>query len=96
MRYDFEWDIDKAVGNFEKHKVTFERATGIFRDPNALSIPDEEHSDAEERWVTIGIDQTGSVLVVIHTFVLLAADLCKIRIISARKATQTEIRQLLG
>ncbi len=96
MRYDFEWDTNKALANFQKHKVAFERATGGFRDSNAISIPDEEHSDAEERWVTIGIDQAGSVLVVVHTFVPLTAELCKIRIISARKATQTEIQQLLG
>jgi len=96
MRYDFEWDTNKAVVNFQKHKVTFERATGVFRDPNAISIPDEDHSADEERWVTIGIDQAGSVMVVVHTFVPLAADLCKIRVISARKATQTEIQQLLG
>ena len=96
MRYDFEWDLRKAVLNLKKHKVSFDRATNIFRDPNALSIPDEERSDTEERWVTIGIDQTGAVLVVVHTFLQLNYDLCKIRIISARKATQNEVLQLIG
>ena len=38
MRYNFEWDPEKAKRNIRKHKVTFERATTIFRDPNAISI----------------------------------------------------------
>lgn len=96
MRYDFEWDLRKAVLNMKKYKVSFDRATNIFRDSNAISIPDEEHSDTEERWVTIGVDQTGAVLVVAHTFLQLNRDLCKIRIISARKATQNEVLQLIG
>ena len=54
MRYDFEWDVRKAKTNVRKHKISFERATEIFRDPNALSIVDEEHSEYEERWITIG------------------------------------------
>ena len=96
MRYDFEWDLRKAVLNLKKHKVSFDRATNVFRDSNAISIPDEEHGDTEERWVTIGVDQTGSVLVVVHTFTQLNHGLCKIRIISARKATQNEVLQLIG
>jgi len=43
MRYDFEWDVRKAKTNVRKHKISFERATEIFRDPNALSVVDEEH-----------------------------------------------------
>ena len=96
MRYDFEWDMRKATQNLQKHKVAFARATGVFRDPNAISLLDEEHSITEERWVTIGVDQTGIALVVIHTFMPLGADSCRIRIISARRATNNEISQLTG
>ena len=46
MRYDFEWDTGKAKSNVRKHKINFERATTVFRDPNILSIPDEEHSES--------------------------------------------------
>lgn len=49
MRYDFEWDIKKAKSNFRKHKISFERAAAIFRDSKLLSIPDEGHSEIEER-----------------------------------------------
>ena len=60
MRYDFEWDIRKAKSNFRKHKISFERAATIFRDANILSIPDEEHSESEERWLTMDWTKTES------------------------------------
>lgn len=44
MRYDFEWDSQKVKSNFHKHKVLFEDAATVFKDPNALSIFDDEHS----------------------------------------------------
>ncbi len=93
MRYDFEWDSRKAKSNFRKHRISFERAAAIFRDPNILSIPDEEHSATEERWLTIGLDETGTLLVLAHKFEDLSAAVCRIRIISARKATGTEEQQ---
>ena len=93
MRYDFEWDPKKARANVRKHKVTFERATTIFRDPNLLSIPDEEHSGFEQRWITIGVDENGSLVVICHTFESLETDAARIRIISARKATKREKAQ---
>ncbi len=62
MRYDFEWDIKKAKNNFRKHKISFERASSIFRDPNLLSIPDDVHSEYEERWITMGLDISGILL----------------------------------
>ena len=93
MRYDFEWDDRKAKSNFRKHRISFERATAIFRDPNLLSVPDEEHSRIEERWLTIGLDEHGMLLVLAHTFKDLSGAICKIRIISARKATNREEEQ---
>ncbi len=41
--YEFEWDPGKARANLSKHRVHFERATEVFRDPLALAIPDEKH-----------------------------------------------------
>lgn len=67
MQYDFEWDIKKAERNFRKHKISFERAATIFRDPNLLSIPDEGHSEIEERWLTMGLDENGVLLVISHS-----------------------------
>ncbi|QQS33125.1 MAG: BrnT family toxin [Acidobacteriota bacterium] len=93
MRYDFEWDPKKARTNIRKHAVSFERAATVFRDPNLLSIPDEEHSEKEERWITIGLDGMGSVLVLSHKCESLSAESMRIRIISVRKATKRETEQ---
>jgi len=93
MQYDFEWDPKKAKNNLSKHSVSFERAATVFRDSNAISIPDEVHSVAEERWATLGMDSAGNVLLVIHTFKVENEALCKIRMISARKATRLESLQ---
>lgn len=93
MRYDFEWDIRKAKTNIRNHAISFERAATIFRDPNLLSIPDEEHSDNEERWLTMGLDESGVLLVIAHTFESFERSSSRIRIISARKATKKERQQ---
>ncbi len=93
MRYTFEWDPVKAKGNLRKHGVSFDRAAEVILDPRAVSIFDEEHSKDEERWVTLGRDSRGIVLVLIHTFLEVSPKECKIRMISARKATKREIKQ---
>lgn len=68
FQYQFEWDPAKARQNARKHRVTFERGAIVFKDPNALSLFDEEPSDEEERWITLGLDETGVLLVISHTF----------------------------
>lgn len=92
MRYDFDWDPRKAKANARKHQISFERATSIFRDPHLLSIPDEEHSESEERWITIGSDENDILLVLVHTFEKIFSNTARIRIISARKATKKEMK----
>jgi uncharacterized DUF497 family protein len=96
LQYNFEWDPYKAKQNLRKHKVSFERAAEVFLDPLAISIYDEEHSLGEDRWITIGKDQTNLILVIVHTFHEENIDNCKIRLISARKATKKEIKQYEG
>ena len=94
MKYNFEWDSNKANTNIRKHRVSFERSAEIFLDPFADSIFDDEHSFAkEDRWVTIGKDNNEIVLVINHTFKQIDNNQCNIRIISARKATKKEIKQ---
>ena len=93
MRYNFKWDPVKANENVRKHKVNFQRAGTIFHDPHAISIFDEEHSREEERWITIGKDNSEILLVVSHTFQGINASSCRVRIISARKATRKERKQ---
>ena len=93
MRYTFEWDPIKAKQNVRKHRISFERAAETFLDPLAVSIIDEEHSEHEERWVSLGKDRRGSMLILVHTYFEVSAEECKTRIISARRATKREIRQ---
>ena len=90
MNYNFEWDINKAKSNLAKHQISFESAASVFRDANALSISDEEHSQDEERWLTLGMDEVTRVLFVVHTYISIDDSNCNIRIISARKATKKE------
>ena len=93
MQYKFEWNSDKALSNFRKHRVTFERATEVFLDPLMLSILDDERSEAEERWITVGSDRNNVPLVVIHTYREIDIDTCVIRVISSRRATKNERKQ---
>lgn len=90
--YHFEWDTAKAHANVAKHGVTFRLATTVFRDEFALTIFDDEHSENEERWVTLGQAENGQYLVVIHTVRHTSPSDILIRIISARAADKQEIR----
>lgn len=92
FEYEFEWDPDKAEKNAKEHGVTFEQAATVFLDAAALSQYDEEHSDDEERWVTLGLDRSARLLVVCHTFQELGKLSARVRLFSARKATRHEQR----
>jgi uncharacterized protein len=91
--YQFEWDPQKARQNVSKHGIAFERATTIFLDPRALSEFDEEHSQTENRWITMGLDRAGTLLVVCHDYRDETDSSARIRLISARQATKNEIKQ---
>lgn len=95
MQYSFEWDSKKTKINATKHCVSFEQAIEVFRDALQLTIFDEEYSDTEDRWITLGKTKNGILLVVIHTFSEYK-DGATIRIISARKATRLEQYQYEG
>ncbi len=88
--YQFAWDTEKAATNRAKHGVDFDLAATVFRDELALTIYDEDHSDEEERWITIGMAETGELLLVVHTFEELSSQETLIRIISAREPTRQE------
>ena len=86
----FEWDSAKASVNLKKHAVSFEEASTVFEDPEALVIDDPEHSAQEERFIILGISAKARLLVVCHC---LRESESVIRIISARKATARERKQ---
>jgi uncharacterized DUF497 family protein len=85
----FEWDPRKARANLRKHGVDFADATAVFDDPLGITISDEEAE--ERRFVTVGADATGSLLVVVYAW-----RNGRIRIISARGATPRERRRYEG
>lgn len=82
---EFEWDARKAARNRSKHGVTFHEAATVFGDPLALTLPDPDHSEKEDRFITFGYSQEQRLLVVAHT-----DREERTRIISARKATSSE------
>ena len=91
--YQFEWDEAKAAANERKHDVPFELAFSVFHDPRLLTVADLEHSETEERWFSVGIARDGAVLSVVYLWSEVDPGVIKIRLISARKATQAERRQ---
>ncbi len=92
-QFQFEWDDEKARTNLRKHGVTFELAASIFFDPRLLELADVEHSSpGDERWFGIGLSENSAILVVIYQWMELDGKNVKVRLISARKATQNEIQ----
>jgi uncharacterized DUF497 family protein len=85
----FEWDELKDGENKSKHGISFADTFAVFEDPNAVTV--DEFRYGEQRYVTIGMDAFGRILVVAYTW---RED--NIRIISARKAVRYEVRQYEG
>jgi uncharacterized DUF497 family protein len=79
-----EWNPKKARLNLRKHGVQFADAGFVLEDANARTLNDEG-GDGEQRWITIGVDSLGRVLVVVYTW---RGD--RIRLIPVRPATPRE------
>lgn len=90
--FQFEWDEVKAETNARKHGVTFELASSVFHDPHLLTVADLQHADTEERWFSVGCASTGRVLSVVYLWSDADPAATIIRLISARKSTQAELR----
>ncbi len=81
---DFAWDSAKARGNLLKHGVDFAEAAVALEDPYARHIADPD-AEGEERFIALGRDGRGRVLLVVYAF-----RNEHIRVISARKASKDE------
>ncbi len=81
----FAWDREKARRNLKKHEVSFDEAVTVFYDTLSATFKDPDHSDDEQRLITIGYSSRSRLLVVAH-----AERGEIIRIISARPATTHE------
>ena len=84
---EFSWDARKARENLKKHRVSFEEASTVFYDENAIEFFDPEHSSDEERFLMLGLSGRLRIMVVSYC---LRKKGSEIRIISARKATKKE------
>ena len=87
MPIKFDWDPTKERRNLRKHRIDFDEASTVFADTLSITIPDPDHSEDEERWVTIGLSNRHRLLVVVHT-----EEDETIRLISARRADRLERR----
>lgn len=87
----FEWDEKKAAENLKKHRVSFDEAASAFSDPLSATFADSDHSEKEQRYITIGFSSQGRLLVVAH-----AERGEDVRVISARCATAHERKKHEG
>lgn len=81
----FEWDVNKAKSNLNKHGVSFEEAETVFDNYGSITFEDLEHSFEELRYIEIGFSANGRLLLIVYTE---RGD--RIRIISARPCTGNE------
>lgn len=84
---EFDFDPAKACSNIRKHGVSFAHAEQALRDELAVTVEDPD-AVGEQRFVTLGMDALGRVLVVVHT-----QREERTRVISARKASRGESEQ---
>jgi uncharacterized DUF497 family protein len=80
----YGWDARKAAANLAKHGVDLADAVTALEDEHALRIADPS-SFSEDRFIAIGMDALGRLLVVAYTY---RGD--DLRLISARKAEPKE------
>ena len=83
----YEWDEDKSIKNLKKHGIRFEEAQIIWSDPNAQEFIDSVSDIKELRFIRIGLNPRRGILLVVYCE---KEDGELIRIISARKATNSE------
>ena len=84
---EFQWDPRKAAANKANHGVSFQEAVTVFNDALAVTYPNPDHSEDEQRALTFGVSARGRLLVVVHVERGYA-----LRIVSARRATRGERR----
>jgi uncharacterized DUF497 family protein len=82
----YQWDAAKARANLRKHGIEFADAVGAIEDLLAITLDDPYSS--EQRFVNLGQDYLGRIIVVNWT--LRGED---VRLISARPATRAERKQ---
>lgn len=83
----FTWDENKNEINKRKHGLSFEEASEVFGDENAILFDDPDHSIEEDRFLIIGAVKSTKICIVSHCY---RDNDNVIRLISAREATKNE------
>lgn len=81
-----DFDPKKDAANIRKHGVPLSAGDGVLSDPLALTVEDGSAA-GEQRFVTIGVNLFGTLMVVVHT-----PRRSGPRIISVRRADPKERR----
>ena len=89
----FDWDIEKAILNFDKHGVSFEEAATAFDDEDGLDWADLKHAKAESRRKRLAQSNLEQLLLIVYTVRKLKNGNETIRIIRARAASYNERRR---
>jgi hypothetical protein len=63
---NFEWDPHKAEVNLERHGVSFAEAITVFENPAEVTVPAPDHSDGEQRCLSLGTTDAGRLVVVVY------------------------------
>jgi uncharacterized DUF497 family protein len=83
----FEWDDNKNKLNIRKHGIDFNDVLGMFNH-DMLSYLDLRSEYGEDRWISIGwLNNVLGIVVYVERYEN------TIRIISARKATNSEVKK---
>lgn len=85
--FEIQFHKAKNAANKLKHGISLADTEPVFHDERALTFEDDHHD--EQRWITMGLDGKGRLLVVAYTY----RDPNFVRIISARPASKNERRQ---
>jgi uncharacterized DUF497 family protein len=66
---DLEWGFEKAAVNLRKHGIDFADSATVLHDELAITVLDD--GMGEKRFVTVGADALGRVVVVVFTWAAL-------------------------
>lgn len=61
-----DFDPKKNAANLKKHGVSLTDGDGVLNDPLAVTVEDDS-AEGEQRFVTIGMNVFGTLMVVVHT-----------------------------
>jgi uncharacterized protein len=87
----YEWDPARARANLRTHGIDLADASAVFEDERALTMTDQLTAVDEQRFVTLGRDTLGRIVVVAY-----ARRGARVRLFSARLALARERRQYLA